>query len=115
MDGAVAEKRLYYRAKEVASLLGLGLRTVYEGVYAGWIPSRKIGNSRLIPAAWLTAASQEDAAFIAEQFRASIVEKTDILSTMARACTHRPLRLVQRFLTRVAIRATCVLASNVML
>ena len=41
--------RLYYRAKEVAVLTGLGLRTIYAGVYSGSIPSRKIGNSRLIP------------------------------------------------------------------
>ena len=47
--------RLYYRAKEVAVLTGLGLRTIYAGVYSGSIPSRKIGNSRLIPAAWILA------------------------------------------------------------
>ena len=59
------QPRLYYRAKEVAMLLGLSLRTVYEGVYAGWIPSRKIGNSRLIPAVWLEATSDEEAQRIA--------------------------------------------------
>jgi len=53
--------RLYYRAKEAALLLGLSLRTVYEGVYAGWIPSRKVGNSRLIPAAWLEASTDQEA------------------------------------------------------
>ena len=53
--------RLYYRAREVAALTGLALRTVYEGIYAGWIPSRKIGNSRLIPAAWLHAQTDREA------------------------------------------------------
>lgn len=55
-------RRLYYRAKEVAALCGLSLRTIYEGVYSGWIPSRKIGNSRLIPAAWVEAETDAAAA-----------------------------------------------------
>ena len=50
--------RLYYRAKEVAALTGLSLRTIYAGVYAGWIPSRKIGNSRVIPAEWLSSTEE---------------------------------------------------------
>lgn len=45
--------RLYYRPKEVARLLGIGLRTVYKYIYSGHIPSRKIGNTRLVPAAAL--------------------------------------------------------------
>jgi excisionase family DNA binding protein len=53
--GQEAADRLYYRAKEVSNLTGLGLRTVYAGVYSGTIPSRKIGNARLIPASWLLA------------------------------------------------------------
>lgn len=59
--------RLYYRAKEAARLLGLSLRTVYEGVYAGWIPSRKVGNSRLIPASWLEASTDREAEHISSQ------------------------------------------------
>jgi excisionase family DNA binding protein len=51
--------RLYYRVKEVAKLTGLGLRAVYSGIYDGSIPSRKIGNSRLIPASWLLANGKE--------------------------------------------------------
>lgn len=48
-SSAVSCERLYYRAKEVAGMLGLSLRTIYEGIDGGLIPSRKIGNSRLIP------------------------------------------------------------------
>jgi excisionase family DNA binding protein len=62
---SVANSRLYYRVREVARLTGLGLRTIYEGVYAGWIPSRKIGNSRLIPAAWVHATTDREADAIA--------------------------------------------------
>lgn len=58
-EASEPQARLYYRAKEVAGLLGIALRTVYEGIYAGWIPSRKVGNSRLIPASWLF--DQQDA------------------------------------------------------
>lgn len=65
MNGSDSE-RLYYRAKEVAALLGLSLRTIYEGIYAGWIPSRKIGNSRLIPAAWLKVGSDTSQEWLAQ-------------------------------------------------
>lgn len=33
-------------------MLGLSIRAIIEEIYAGWIRSREIGNSRLIPAAW---------------------------------------------------------------
>jgi excisionase family DNA binding protein len=60
-DQAPAPERLYYRPKEVAALTGLGLRTVYADVYAGIIPSPKIGDARLIPASWLLARTDADA------------------------------------------------------
>lgn len=47
------DQRLYYRANEVSALTGLSIRTVYKGIYEGWIPSCKIGNARLVSAAWL--------------------------------------------------------------
>lgn len=71
MIATAGNDRLYYRAKEAAQLLGISLRTVYEGIYAGWIPSRKIGNSRLIPAAWLKAATDEEAAALTLAERAT--------------------------------------------
>ena len=64
--------RLYYRAKEVALLTGLGLRTVYAGVYSGEIPSRKIGNARLIPAAWLLGNQR-----FADEFSADLSSRTE--------------------------------------
>lgn len=54
-------ERLYYRPREVAALTGLGLRTIYEGIAAGRIPSRKIGDARLIPASWLLAQTDIEA------------------------------------------------------
>ena len=62
------DARLYYRAREVAALTGLSLRTIYAGIYAAWIPSRKVGNSRLIPAAWLHALTDREAETIARNF-----------------------------------------------
>jgi excisionase family DNA binding protein len=67
--------RLYYRVREVATLTGLGLRTVYAQVYSGSIPSRKIGNSRLIPASWL-AAGASDADRIRTALAAPAASKT---------------------------------------
>lgn len=61
VDSVPDQSRLYYRPREVAALTGLGLRTVYEGIYAGRIPSRKIGDARLIPAAWLLAQTDAQA------------------------------------------------------
>lgn len=60
-EQASAVNRLYYRPREVAELTGLGLRTIYADVYAGIIPSRKIGDARLIPASWLLAQTDEQA------------------------------------------------------
>lgn len=60
-EQAPAARRLYYRPREVADLTGLGLRTIYADVYAGIIPSRKIGDARLIPASWLLAQTDEQA------------------------------------------------------
>lgn len=60
-ERADADVRLYYRPREVAQLTGLGLRTIYSNVYAGIIPSRKIGDARLIPAPWLPAHTDEEA------------------------------------------------------
>lgn len=45
--------RLFYRVHEVAECLGMGYTTVWDGVYAGTIPSRKVGFLRLIPATWV--------------------------------------------------------------
>lgn len=45
--------RLYYRPKEVAQKCGLGLSTVYEGIYRNEIPSRKVGGAVLVPAAFV--------------------------------------------------------------
>lgn len=67
-EQAAATERLYYRPREVASLTGLGLRTIYADVYAGIIPSRKIGDARLIPASWLLAKTDEQA----EEIRQSL-------------------------------------------
>lgn len=95
--------RLYYRAREVAALTGLGLRTIYEGIYAGWIPSRKIGNSRLIPAAWLFARTDREAENIATD--QATPQSTDILWALARAAARaiasRAARLfVSRYIWR---------------
>lgn len=67
-------------------LLGLSLRTIYEGVYAGWIPSRKIGNSRLIPASWLEASTDREAEHISSQIR----EAERISPQMGEASRNRP-------------------------
>lgn len=61
MQKAHGSERLYYRPREVASLTGLGLRTIYADIYAGIIPSRKIGDARLIPASWLLARTDAEA------------------------------------------------------
>lgn len=65
---AFAPERLYYRPREIAALTGLGLRTVYANVYAGIIPSRKIGDARLIPASWLFAQTEAEAEEIRRTF-----------------------------------------------
>jgi excisionase family DNA binding protein len=70
-EHANATERLYYRAREVADLTGLGLRTIYADIYAGIIPSRKIGDARLIPASWLLAQSDAEAEQIRERFAAT--------------------------------------------
>lgn len=67
-ESASAQRRLYYRPREVAALTGLGLRTIYEGIYAGRIPSRKIGDARLIPASWLLAQTDAEADDIRQAF-----------------------------------------------
>jgi|SRR5579884_131561 len=90
--------RLYYRAREVAALTGLGLRTIYQGVYAGWIPSRKIGNSRLIPASWLAAATDHEADAIAQNEATS--QDTSILWAIARAAA--------RAIASAATRVFCI-------
>ena len=48
-----AVQRHAYRVSEVAAALGMGESTVWDGVYAGRIPSRKVGQVRLIPALWV--------------------------------------------------------------
>ncbi len=49
--------RLFYRVREVAETMGIGERTVWDHVYAGTIPSRKVGQARLIPAGWVEAGA----------------------------------------------------------
>jgi excisionase family DNA binding protein len=68
-------ERLYYRAQEVADLTGLSLRTIYAHIYSGLIPSRRIGDARLVLASWVTADSDEAAARIAEEFRQKDIPK----------------------------------------
>jgi excisionase family DNA binding protein len=69
MKSDTQPQRLYYRAREVAALTGLGLRTIRERMYADEIPSRKIGGSRLIPASWLHAQTDDEANGVAEEHR----------------------------------------------
>lgn len=90
--------RLYYRAKEAAALLGLSLRTIYEGIYAGWIPSRKIGNARLIPAAWLLALTDREADGIAASFRSGDFNSPKNQYYLGNGPSARggPLRLLKR-------------------
>lgn len=107
------QPRLYYRAKEVAMLLGLSLRTVYEGVYAGWIPSRKIGNSRLIPAVWLEATNDEEAERIASRLseeqerRRGISDNSGCLSDYL----IQQLRVIASLSVRVSVPARARLAA----
>jgi excisionase family DNA binding protein len=92
------QARLYYRAKEAAQLLGLSLRTIYEGIYEGRIPSRKIGNARLIPAAWLEAESDQEAAEIAGRVRAAAPNSPKNRSYLGNGPSAHggPLRLLKR-------------------
>jgi excisionase family DNA binding protein len=52
-----AVQRQAYRVREVAEALGMGESTIWDGVYAGTIPSRKVGQVRLIPALWVETGS----------------------------------------------------------
>lgn len=84
-------ERAFFRASEVAQLTGLSLRTIRSGLAAGTIPSRKIGDSRLIPASWVYAESEVQASEIVEATR----ERTSILSrvaTLGRAWLWRQMR-----------------------
>jgi len=49
-------------------MTGLSLRTVRSGLASGWIPSRKLGDSRLIPAAWVHALTNAEADAIADRY-----------------------------------------------
>ena len=75
-ESASVQRRLYYRPREVAALTGLGLRTIYEGIYAGRIPSRKIGDARLIPASWLLAQTDTEADDIRRAFAFQVGRKS---------------------------------------
>ena len=54
-------RRVYYRVREVAALVGLSESTLCKGIYAGRIPSRLIGSARLIPATWVHDEEREPA------------------------------------------------------
>lgn len=45
--------RRYYRVKEVGDLTGLAVSSLYSLIARGDIPSRKVGNIVLVPAAWV--------------------------------------------------------------
>ena len=42
--------RTAYRPREVSAKMGLPISTVYDGLYAGNIPGRRVGRGWLIPA-----------------------------------------------------------------
>jgi excisionase family DNA binding protein len=44
-------RRACYSAKEVADKLGVDIKSVYQGIKTGQIPSIKLGRRELIPAA----------------------------------------------------------------
>lgn len=54
----IPSDRLYLRPKEVARVLGLGLSTVYDGIYRGTIPSRKVGHALLVPRSYIENGQQ---------------------------------------------------------
>ena len=45
--------RTTYRPREVAAKMGLPISTVYDGLYSGIIPGRRIGRGWVIPAAFV--------------------------------------------------------------
>ncbi len=46
-------ERLAYSVREAADALGVGLNHLYECIYAGEVPAKRLGRKWLIPAAWL--------------------------------------------------------------
>ncbi|MGA2284803.1 MAG: helix-turn-helix domain-containing protein [Dehalococcoidia bacterium] len=52
---AAVEAKPVFTVEETAHLLGLSVRSAYEGVYRGDIPSLRIGRRILIPRARLEA------------------------------------------------------------
>ena len=52
-------ERLSYSVAEAAKVTGLGRTTIYGLIGSGELPSRKIGNRRLIPAKALEALVSE--------------------------------------------------------
>ena len=52
------EERLGYSIKETARLLGVGDNTAYAAAKAGQIPTIKIGNREIVPAAWVRNLGQ---------------------------------------------------------
>jgi hypothetical protein len=68
--------RRFYRAREISEITGLALRTVANRLADGTIPSRKVGDARLIPAEWIEAPDDLRAAEIAEKFALATRKRT---------------------------------------
>lgn len=56
----IAPERLWLRPKEVARITGLGITTVYDNIYRGDIPSRKVGDALLVPRSFVERGSKSD-------------------------------------------------------
>jgi|GEM_PF-4937628 len=48
--------RTTYRPREVAAKMGLPISTVYDGLYSGIIPGRRIGRDWVVPASFVECA-----------------------------------------------------------
>lgn len=55
-------ERIVYSAKELAELLGVNIKTVYEGIRQGEIPVIEVANRKLVPKQWLDRKQAGDAA-----------------------------------------------------
>lgn len=63
LDAAeVLRSRLFVNVVEAATLLGKSIPTVHRWIAAGELPSRKIGQSRLVPVAAIRDLLETDAA-----------------------------------------------------
>ena len=62
-NNSVLRPRAYYRVSEVIALMGIARTTIYDGIRSGEIPSRHVGRAVQIPAAWVHAATDDDAKY----------------------------------------------------